>query len=725
MMRPTDQSSDERLAEPLASDDSLRPLAAALLRETPLQAGLAAGLALLLALCLHGFYPGDAPWAWCLAVLALQGVRAAAAWLAERRDTPPDANLVLKASAFGLLATALPWAALPLLAFSRFDPPGHGLALLAMAAATLAATPWQERLRHAAYAHAALCLVPGSLWILLSGLGAERLVGVGGLACLGLACAGVRMSGPHGRQLLRVLREAQRLVASEARSARQLERVVLQLGEAQKALLTHKAMLVNPQADAHAAAIEKRSRDLEQRTLELARQAVTDPLTGLPNRKGINEHLSELLGAHDHIAPVLAHELGQEPTLALLFLDLDHFKEVNDLMGHLAGDSVLKVVAERLRENMPRGAFAARWGGDEFVVLLPGTRRADQAKRVAEHLRVALSVPVQLEERVARIGCCVGIALAPQHGSTPEALIIAADHAVYAAKAEGSGKVRLFDARLAEAAERQHEIAQALPEAVELGQLSVAYQPIVSAEDGEATHVEALSRWRHPHWGAVSPAEFIPVAEASGLIHTIGRWVLRQACTDAARWPGANPPKVSVNVSAMQVTGGRLLAQVREALATSHLPASRLVIELTESLPMAGRDGVDATLKELRNLGVTLAIDDFGTGYSSMVSLKNQPLSLIKVDRSFVQDVPGEGELLIKATVDVARCFGLKVVAEGVETRAQQLRLRALGVDYMQGYLFGRPMPNNEFVAWLALRDTSLPSVALRDTSNVTLALRA
>ena len=319
-----------------------------------------------------------------------------------------------------------------------------------------------------------------------------------------------------------------------------------------------------------------------------------------------------------------------------------------------------------------------------------------------------------MEERVVRIGCSIGVALAPLHGSTPEALIIAADQAVYSAKSEGSGRVRLFDIKLAEETGRQNKIAQALPAAVELGQLQVAYQPIVSAADGSATHVEALARWRHPQWGAVSPAEFIPVAEASGLIHTMGRWVLRQACLDAARWPGAQPPKVSVNVSAMQVTSGRLVAQVREALASAGLPPQRLVIELTESLPLGSRGRVEATLAELRAMGVTLAIDDFGTGYSSLSSLMRLPLSLVKVDRSFVQDVPGEGELLIKATVDVARCFGLEVVAEGVETRAQKARLIALGVSYLQGYLFGKPMPNAEFVAWLGLRDGSDNIVALR-----------
>jgi diguanylate cyclase (GGDEF)-like protein len=500
------------------------------------------------------------------------------------------------------------------------------------------------------------------------------------------------------RRLIRIEAKHRDLLSTELDGRRKAERLLAELTEAHAMMERAKQGLER--------GIEDRTSALEDRSRELARQAVTDSLTGLPNRKGINQHLSELL----------AEVVGPDPMthLALLFLDLDHFKEVNDLMGHLAGDAVLCAVAERLRETIPRGAFAARWGGDEFVVVLPGLRRAAQVTVVAEQLRAALSEPVRLQERVARIGCSIGIAMSPEHGTTPEALIIAADQAVYSAKAEGSGRVRMFDQALAEQTGRQHLIAQALPAAVELGQLQVVYQPIVSAVVGDATHVEALARWRHPQWGAVAPSEFIPVAEASGLIHIMGRWVLRQACRDAARWPGAQPPKVSVNVSAMQVTSGRLVAQVREALATSGLPPQRLVIELTESLPMGGREQVDSTLKDLRAMGARLAIDDFGTGYSSLSSLMRQPLSLVKIDRSFVQDVPGEGELLIKATVDVARCFGLEVVAEGVETQAQQARLIALGVDYLQGYLFGRPMATTEFSAWLALRDGSQNVIALR-----------
>ena len=676
----------------------LNESAATLYRHAPLGLASSALLAVLMMLAIDLVSPGRASWLWLMVCLLVLGLRLAHALHWRAATAPPPAVTLVRQFAAGVVLSASLWAALPWICFAGLDSTGRAIAMLSVVGMVSAAVHSLGSVRTVALLHAGLLVLPSAAWLLFSGEAPEQVMGVMALMLFAVAVTGIHSAHAALKAAMLTGHDNRRLLDAEVQNRRQVEHLVSELTDAQSVLEQAKQGLERN--------VEERTAALEDRSRELSQQAITDLLTGLPNRKGINEHLIELLET--------ASRPGFKPQLALLFLDLDHFKEVNDVMGHMAGDAVLRIVAERLRETMPRGAFAARWGGDEFVVVLPGIRRAEQAQMVAEQLRAALSVPVQLEQRVARIGCSIGVAMAPQHGTTPEALIIAADHAVYSAKSEGSGRVRLFDAALAELASRQHELAQALPAALELGQLQVAYQPIVSSLDGRATHVESLARWRHPIWGAVSPAEFIPVAEASGLIHTMGRWVLRQACLDAARWPGENPPKVSVNVSAMQVTSGRLVAQVREALASAGLPAQRLVIELTESMPMVGRERVDRTLADLRAMGVTLAIDDFGTGYSSLSSLMKQPLSLIKIDRSFVQDVPGEGELLIKATVEVARCFGLEVVAEGVETRAQQMRLIALGVNYMQGYRFGKPMSHGEFVAWLALRDGSEKPVALR-----------
>jgi diguanylate cyclase (GGDEF)-like protein len=609
----------------------------------------------------------------------------------------------------GAGAMSLWWAALPWLAFAAAEPAARsGVAVLILAAA-LAESLALRAMSRVAIVQAAVTLVPAGVWLIAMGESPAWAAGTGlftGLAMLSALCLS------RDRQLHALMaseQEASRLSAEEAVQAERIARLELELARAGadlEAARTRAAAYEAAERAGRAQSAEQRTIDLEKRSLELAREAVTDPLTLLPNRKGINEHLVELL------APMARP--GDETELALLFLDLDKFKEINDQLGHLAGDAVLRVVAERLRECLPRSAFPARWGGDEFIVVLPGLGRIEQVRMVAEKIRAELLVPIRLEDGTVRVGCSVGIALAPYHGHTPESLIIAADQAVYAAKTEDKDRVRVFDVAMAKKAQRQHQIAQALPGALERNQLVVAYQPIVNALDGTASHVEALARWPHPTWGPVSPGEFIEVAERNGQIHAMGRWVLRQACLDAARWPGANPPKVSVNVSAAQVSSGKLVSQVREALAAAKLPPQRLVIELTESLPMARSEGVSQTLSDLRTMGVELALDDFGTGYSSLSSLMKQPVSLVKIDQSFVKDVPGGGEVLIKATVDVARRFGLEVVAEGVETALQRSRLESLGVNYMQGWLFGRPMPADEFVAWLGLRDGSNEPFVLR-----------
>jgi diguanylate cyclase (GGDEF)-like protein len=686
--------SPEAAAEHEARLAEQQQAAATLYRHAPLGLAASAVLALATLLALDLGYPDQARWDWLALFAAVLSLRVIDTARQRRAVLPPPPRVLIRNVAVGSLGGAGAGALMPWLVLPGLEAGGAAIVLTGAIGLCLVGAQQLIALRRIALAHVALWLGSVSVALLMSGDGPQRMLGALTLVLLGLGVVATH--------------RVHHLWWSAHARARDKQQLELRIDELADQLGRTRSM-----AEQAAAGLEQRIEDrttaLEVRTRELAQASVTDGLTGLPNRKGINQYLSEAL-------PSGVAAQARKP-LALLFLDLEHIKEVNDLMGHAAGDAVLRTSAERLRVCMPRGSFAARWGGDEFVVVLPALKDGgQQAQVVAEQIRAALSHPVALQERLVRVGCCIGIALAPLHGTSAEALLLAASHAVRAAKAKGSGRVRTYDASLAEQTGRQHELAQALPTAVEMGQLQVVYQPIVSSVDDQPSHVEALVRWRHPQWGAVSPGEFIPVAESSGLILPMGRLVLRQACHDAARWGGANPPKVSVNVSAIQVSSGQLVAQVREALATSGLPARRLVIELTESLPMSGRERVDATLSELHAMGVTLAIDDFGTGYSSLSALMRQPLTLLKVDKSFVQDVPGQGEVLINATVDVARRFGLKVVAEGVETRAQQARLLTLGVHYMQGYLFGRPMPNNEFAVWLALRDGSERTIALRET---------
>ncbi len=679
------------------------------LRAAPAVIGAGALLALVTAVSLGQFNALAEARQWLGAALLLVTLRLLH-WVRARATAPlSDPMRWTRHYMFGVAATAVLWAALPWLRFAGLEESQRLVAMLAVAGVALVECLALRAVPRLAIGQAALMLLSGAAWLFGMATPASPAPAAMLLVLLGALGAGAITSDRQLRATRNAAGEARRLSRSEADHAERIGLLEFELAKAVGALETAAAEATVREAKARsgqAQTVDQRTADLEKRSLDLARQAVTDPLTLLPNRKGINEHLVELLEPMTHP--------DHKGELALLFLDLDEFKEVNDQHGHLAGDAVLRVVAERLRESLPRAGFAARWGGDEFIVVLPGLGRIEQVRMVAEKLRAELCVPIRLEDGTLRVGCSIGIALAPYHGRSPEALIIAADHAVYAAKTEGRDRVRVFDVALAKKAQRQHQIAQALPGALERGQLEINYQPIVSAIDGSASHVEALARWPHPSWGHVSPGEFIPVAEANGQIHAMGRWVLRQACLDAARWPGNHPPKLSVNVSAIQVTSGKLVSQVREALAAAKLPPQRLVIELTESLPMARSEGVSQTLQDLRDMGVELALDDFGTGYSSLSSLMKQPVSLVKIDQSFVKDVPGGGEVLIKATVDVALRFGLDVVAEGVETALQRTRLEALGVNYMQGYLFGRPMPNDQFVAWLGLRDGSDEPFVLR-----------
>ncbi len=657
-------------------------------------------------LALWGSFAGRV---WLGLALAVPALRLVHVLRARAQVRPPAPTRWVPQYLTGLAASALLWAALPWIAFDAAEPAARAAAIAALLAAAFAEALALRAMSRIATAQAGVALLPATFWLVAIGAPAAwapAAIGAAGLFVLAVLSLS---RDRHLHELMAAELEAQRLSRLEAGYQERIGLLEMELARSGAALASAQAVVASRRAQARAGAeqdLEQRHVDLERRSLELAREAVTDPLTLLPNRKGINEHLIELL------APMERPEHDGE--LSLLFLDLDKFKDINDQHGHLAGDNVLRVVAERLRECLPRSAFAARWGGDEFIVVLPGLGRVEQVRMVAEKICQELSVPIRLEGGTVRVGCSVGIALAPYHGRTPEALIIAADQAVYAAKVEKKDRVRVFDVVMAKKAQRQHQIAQALPGALERNQLAVYYQPIVNALDGSTSHVEALARWPHPVWGPVSPDEFIREAERNGQIHAMGRWVLRQACLDAARWPGVNPPRVSVNVSAAQVSSGRLVSQVREALAAAKLPAHRLVIELTESMEMALSDGVSETLSELCALGVSLALDDFGTGYSSLQSLRRQPVSLVKIDKSFVHDVPGGGEVLIKATVDVARHFRLDVVAEGVETAAQRSRLESLGVNYMQGYLFGRPMPVEEFVAWLGLRDGSSEPFVLR-----------
>ncbi|MEJ7790095.1 MAG: EAL domain-containing protein, partial [Thermoleophilaceae bacterium] len=418
-------------------------------------------------------------------------------------------------------------------------------------------------------------------------------------------------------------------------------------------------------------------------------QAFHDPLTGLPNRALFEDRVRHA------VARVRRHGHG----LAVLFVDLDDFKTVNDSLGHAAGDELLRKLAGRLDQCTRSEDTVARLGGDEFAVLVETPEGITQAEDVASRLHTTLDdKPFEVAGHELFMHSSVGIALA-DNGASSEDLLRNADMAMYAAKASGKGRTEVFRATMHMAARKRLQLSGDLRRALRDGELTVQYQPLVRLEDGQVLGAEALARWTHSELGEISPEDFIPVAEETGLIVELGRWVLGEACRQAKEWQdtgGAEHPiYVSVNVSARQFRQpGTVVRQVREATSESGVDPSLLVLEITESVLMQDRKAVSRELSELQGLGVRVAIDDFGTGYSALSYLREFPIDMVKMDRSFVNDLAsGAGDAaLVKSVVELGGALNMQIVAEGIERRDQLDSLSGLDCDIGQGYFFARPL---------------------------------
>ncbi len=426
----------------------------------------------------------------------------------------------------------------------------------------------------------------------------------------------------------------------------------------------------------------------EKSSAELAR---LDPLTGLANRLMLRERLGESL---DRLA-----RYG-EPC-AVLLIDLDRFKPINDTLGHAVGDALLEKVADRLRSAVRSIDTVARIGGDEFVVIQAGAGRMEDVTVLARRLVDLVGRTYIIDGQLLTIGASLGAALAPKDGTEAERLLKHADLALYRAKLDGRGTFRFFEPEMDVRMQTRRRLELDMRQALARREFVLHYQPQLNLANQSLTGCEALLRWKHPERGTIPPAEFIPLAEEVGLIVPIGEWVVRQACRDAALWPSSIT--VAVNVSPAQFKSGRLVEMIVSALGASGLPASRLELEITEGVLLQNNERTLETLHRLRTLGVRVSMDDFGTGYSSLSYLRSFPFDKIKIDRSFVKDLATapDGDAIIRAIAGLGRSLGMTTVAEGVETEEQMRRIRAEGCTDVQGYLISRPVPLEELMRLL------------------------
>ncbi len=434
-------------------------------------------------------------------------------------------------------------------------------------------------------------------------------------------------------------------------------------------------------------------REITQQKLaeeNINRLAHYDTLTSLFNRAAFFERLNHALS--------LARRHGR--VLAVLFIDLDRFKDVNDAFGHISGDEVLKIMAQRLADAIRASDTAARLGGDEFIVLAEDVNREGDVSEFAQRLLDALSEPFTLHGQECRLGASMGIAMCPHDGDDAATLLKKADIAMYRAKESGRNGLAFFSEVDSRPAEDRIVMGAGIRRALDTDQLQLLYQPKVSVRTGAMTGVEALVRWQHPERGLLLPDAFIPLAEDSGLIRHIGRWVLHTACAQALAWQadGAGPIRVAVNLSARQFGDERLVIEIAHALAQTELPAHLLELEITESMMMEHPERAAQTLLEIKDMGVHVSIDDFGTGYSSLARLKKFPIESVKIDRSFIRDIAVDSDdaAIVSAVIAMAHSLRLNVIAEGVESQDQVRFLRERGCDEIQGFYFSRPVAASE-----------------------------
>ncbi|GAB2877755.1 hypothetical protein GCM10027046_02070 [Uliginosibacterium flavum] len=606
-------------------------------------------------------------WAVSLGVLATR-LAGYLRWF-RMRDTDFSGIAAIRNFGAGSVASALTWAVFPFLFFAEATQVQRMAMAFIYAAMAGGGSAVLAPARKVSLVYLCLMLLPQVGFFAWAGTRIDLTVAVMCAGMLGLLVYSSSSSRRITLSALQLSRENKRMVEESVTRQLELENLNTRLEDR----VHERTIMLELEVDAR-----------EEYALQLKELALRDPLTGLLNRRALAEQMDE----------VLACAAGVGMGVQVLFIDLDRFKEVNDVQGHFVGDQVLIEVAARLRAALPEPALVARWGGDEFVAVVP----AVAGRNLVPAVHACLAEPIRVRGNEIRIDASIGISLSPEHGRDVDVLVRQADVAMYQAKLKGRSGSQTYDAAMGEQLRRLHELGQALREALENDALSVVFQPIVPQHASLTSKMEALLRWQHPVRGAVSPREFIAIAEDAGLIGKLGRWVLVRSCYEALSW--GNDNVVSVNVSALQVMSGELLDDVIAALRESGLPAERLELELTESVFIHDIDAIARVLDTLREIGVRIAIDDFGTGYSSLSYLNRLPIDTLKIDRSFVLAAEGDGDQMLRAILGMARGFGCKVVAEGVENPAQLAMLRSLSIDYIQGNCISAPLLPDAARVW-------------------------
>lgn len=612
---------------------------------------------------------------WYVVMMTLLALRCAdlAHWHFKLKNTTFEGAAATRRFTILSLATAVMWSIYCVLMFQKMEIVEFAITLIVIASLAGGASTVLAGHKNTASAFVAIIILPCAVVALMSDTQYHQILG--SLAALfGIVMyIAARKSAGFTVETIKLKNEHAHLIKQMHNEKSEIDTVNQELSEAYTQLNKANSSL---------------EEQVQRRTEKIAQLSNLDPLTGLYNRSAFTSQLKELLQR--------SHERGT--SLALLFIDLNGFKKINDTLGHKVGDAVLTEIADRI-EIFANDYHAGRWGGDEFLIALPYAEQ-EAATSVAFALQTRISQPVDVLSNQLSLGASVGIAMYPEHASDELDLIQLADFAMFEQKRAGRSEPRVFSHDLYQNLKNVQKLRDGLQQAINKRQFYMCYQPIVSFDTQKPWAFEALLRWKFND-ELIRPDIFIPLAEQSGFIKDIGAWVLNRACIDASQWQHKSDASVSVNVSVIQLLDDDFIYVLDKALHTSGLEPTRLHLEITESMFADNKAKVRAQLEAIVERDVQVSIDDFGTGYSSLSQLQTLQFDTVKIDKSFVHNMEQGGEAIIRATLFIAKEFGSKTVAEGIETVKQAKALHQMGVDFLQGFLYAKPMPKDELNEWM------------------------